>query len=83
MNEANLWRWNSGQYETGKSHLLCPVIWSALGGFFLIQQRASILTDDEFHLADLSSHIAHFPGDDKAQNYGVIHNRIVKVDYGS
>lgn len=31
ISEGQTWRWNSGKYEKGKSHLLCPVIWSSWG----------------------------------------------------
>lgn len=40
INESRTWKWNSGKYESGKSHLLCPVIWCSWGGWVLIMKRA-------------------------------------------
>ena len=31
MNEDKTWKWNTGTYEKGKGHLLCPVVWSSWG----------------------------------------------------
>lgn len=42
ISERNTWRWNSGKYEDGKSHLLCPVVWASRGGWILVMKRADI-----------------------------------------
>jgi hypothetical protein len=83
ISEGQTWRWNSGKYERGKSHLLCPVILTSWGGWILIMRKAetAIFYEDgrEF---DFSKHIAEFPGDDKPSNYGFLEGRLVKIDYG-
>lgn len=84
INEGQTWRWNSGQYETGNSHLLCPVKFTSWGGWFLIMRKAKHIP---YQLwlglqPDVHAHIEHFQGDDKHRNYGFYDNRIVKVDYG-
>lgn len=42
INENRAWKWNSGKYETGQSHLLCPVIWCSWGGWILIMAKADM-----------------------------------------
>lgn len=38
--ENKTWKYNSGQYERGLSHLLCPVIWCSWAGLLLLMKRA-------------------------------------------
>jgi hypothetical protein len=84
LNERNTWHWNSGRYEQGKSHLLCPVIWCSMGGWVLIMRRALPISRAIFESESaLSEHSKYFPGDDDICNYGLINGKIVKVDYGS
>ncbi len=85
MNEANTWRWNSGKYEQGKSHLLCPVVWASWGGWILVMKKVDRLLNDmsreERELLDFTEHEKHFPGDDSRSNYGILNNKLVKIDY--
>lgn len=86
MNEAATWRWNSGKYESGKSHLLCPVVWASWGGWVLVMKRAVPCTwlSEGGEEIDYSKWIVEgLSGDDKPQNYGKLDGRIVKLDYGS
>lgn len=81
--EWQTYKWNSGKFERGFSHLLCPVVWNSWLGLIVVMKRAKELTSyqwEEFHIDD---HIKHFRGDDKKDNYGIYDNRIVKIDYGS
>jgi len=82
IHEAQTWKWNSGKYESGKSYLLCPVVWAAWGGWILIMKRAEILTEDQFSKENIEPHMIWFDGDDKSNNYGYYKGRLVKVDYG-
>jgi len=89
MQERDCWKWNSGKYEKGDSHLLCPVIWGSWGGWLLIMKRADV----KRHLDEVYKEKrkycyatiinAGFGGDDKPENYGYLNNKLVKVDYGS
>jgi hypothetical protein len=91
IDEDRTWRWNSGKYENGKSHLLCPVIFSLWGGWLLIMARADVLkwSGDVRALphTDNPNDVykewieAGLGGDDKADNYGYYKGRLVKVDY--
>lgn len=82
MGERDTWRWNSGPFESGKSHLLCPVLWASWGGWLLVMRRVDRVLDwDEDH-TDVTEHMRYFPGDDKVRNYGMLDGRVVKIDYG-
>jgi hypothetical protein len=84
INENKCWKWNSGTFEKGHSHLLCPVLWCSWGGWILVMKKVdSVLTLDEGWELDILPHIKHFPGDDSGNNYGFLDGRIVKIDYGS
>lgn len=83
MRERDTWKWNSGDYEKGTSHLLCPVLWASIGGWMLVMKKVDrVLEWDEDSKFDISKHIEHFPGDDKVKNYGILDNKLVKFDYG-
>lgn len=84
ISENQTWKWNSGKYEKGKSHLLCPVIWCSWGGWFLIMKRAETFKGEEWDLSTLHSieeHVKQFGGDDGVSNYGILNDKIVKIDY--
>lgn len=87
IQENKTWKWNSGKYEKGTSYLLCPVLFCCMGGWILIMKKAEkVFSYDEFWSMDLKlidEHLSNFPGDDTAPNYGVLNNKIVKIDYGS
>lgn len=82
MSENQTWKWNSGKYETGKSHLLCPVLWCSWGGWILIMKRVDeLITDDNREFWDCDEHIKFFKGDDSISNYGILSGKLVKIDY--
>jgi len=96
IEENQCWKWNSGKYEKGKSHLLCPVKWCSYGGWILIMQKANIkrheievrnlplstIPPEEETIIRYKEWIeAGFGGDDKCDNYGYIEDRLVKIDY--
>lgn len=82
--ERETWRYNTGTFDKGKSHLLCPVLWVSWGGWLLIMKKVDkVLTYDEGWEADLSEHVKMFPGDDTGPNYGILNKCIVKIDYGN
>ena len=92
MQERNMWRWNSGKYEEGNSHLLCPVLFAAWGGWLIIMPKADMqkheneiraLPRDQAPPGYSSWKNIGFGGDDKVDNYGYLNGKLVKVDYGS
>jgi len=88
MREGTTWRYNN-LYEQlqSDSNLLCPVLFTSWGGWFLIMKRAdSVLTYDEFWALDeneFKEHLRLFGGDDTGPNYGRLDGRLVKIDYGN
>jgi hypothetical protein len=86
LNEKHTWQWNSGRYEQGRSHLLCPVTWCSWGGWVLVMKRAVPCRwlDEGGEDIDFSKWVVEgLGGDDKPANYGTLDGRIVKLDYGS
>lgn len=88
ISEAKTWKYNSGKWESGNSHLLCPIKFASWGGWLIIMKKADVekhlneVYKDE-RLFNYSSYInAGFGGDDKPENYGYYENKLVKVDYG-
>jgi len=85
ISEGQTWRWNSGKFENGSSHLLCPVLWTSWGGWILVMKRADSLPQmlnwgtKESTLID--EHLEYFAGDDTVSNYGLLNGKIVKIDY--
>lgn len=83
IEEHNTWRYNTGDFDTGNSHLLCPVVWCSWLGFILIMKKAEPLSTEQWEaITDISEHKLHFPGDDTISNYGYYCGRLVKIDYG-
>lgn len=83
ISENKTWKYNSGEYESGKSHLLCPVVWCSWGGWILVMKKVDrCLQYDEWDKWDISEHRKHFEGDDTVSNYGILNNKLVKIDYG-
>jgi len=81
MQERDFYKW-----ETPIKHLVCPVLFCAPGGFFLLMPRCAPLnrdlTDDEirpFYCGDGFE----VPVEDKSSSFGILDGRIVAVDYGS
>ncbi len=81
INEGDTWKWNSGKYEKGTSHLLCPVIWSMWGGWLLIMKRAEPITTKQEGEVFRQDDWALFKGDDSLSNYGLLDGVCVKIDY--
>jgi hypothetical protein len=82
ISENQTWKWNSGKFEKGTSHLLCPVVWCSLGGWILIMKKAKPITIEQWEaITDISEFKKHFGGDDTMSNYGYYKNRLVKLDY--
>lgn len=82
ISENQTWKWNSGKFEKGTSHLLCPVVWCSLGGWVLVMKKAKPITREQWEMiTDISKFKKHFSGDDTMSNYGYYENRLVKLDY--
>lgn len=81
IHESKTWRYNSGKYESGTSHLLCPVLWCSWGGWILVMKRAVPLTQDLWETTFIPEHKRHYPGDDTLSNYGYLNGCLVKIDY--
>jgi len=83
INENKTWKYNSGKYERGYSHLLCPVLWCSWGGWILIMKKVDYcLTYRDYDKFNISKHKKHFKGDDTVSNYGILQGKLVKLDYG-
>lgn len=84
ITENRTWKWNSGKFEKGTSHLLCPVIWCSWGGWVIVMKKAAVMTYEEWEKSEWynDQHRKHFPGDDTVSNYGILNNTLVKIDYG-
>jgi len=84
IDEGETWRYNSGKFERGHSHLLCPVVWMSWGGWILIMKRATPLTLEDWEkIYDITEYKKHFGGDDTMSNYGYYKGSLVKIDYAS
>lgn len=83
IDERDTWRWNSGKYEQGHSHLLCPIVWASWGGWIVVMKKAKTLTQEEWDNMPYytDEHTKYFPGDDTISNYGILDDRLVKIDY--
>ena len=82
IEESRTWKWNSGKFEKGTSHLLCPVKWCSVGGWILVMEKVDeMINDNNIHLWDCDEHMKHFKGDDTISNYGILRGKLVKIDY--
>lgn len=82
ISENQTWKWNSGKFEKGTSHLLCPVIWCSYGGWILIMRKVDeLITEENRTQWNCEEHTKHFQGDDSISNYGILNGRLVKIDY--
>lgn len=82
---ANL---QESEFNNLKWQELCPVIFSAPLGLFLISKRARMMTEEEFSQFDSTRFINQsdgrvLPVEEKASSFGFIDGQIVAVDYGS
>ena len=80
MQEVAFWRFQ-------RSARLCQVLWSLLGGFLLVMQRATELSRDDFATFDYEAFVDagtwRVPVEDKQDSFGWYGGRIVAIDYGS
>lgn len=82
IEENNTWKYNSGEFESGLSYLLCPVKWCSIGGWILVMEKVDeVLNYDNKHLWDYNEHVRYFKGDDTPHNYGILKGKVVKIDY--
>lgn len=83
IQESQTWKWNSGLYEKGTSHLLCPVLWCSWGGWILVMQKAKTLSRQDWENMQeyTTEHRKHYGGDDNMANYGILNGKLVKLDY--
>lgn len=84
INEGECYYNNRPEYtDTNVQSYLCDIIWYSKSGLVLIMKKASVLSESKYiEFEKVIDEIeSHFPGDRKAENYGIIENRIVKLDY--
>lgn len=73
---------------SGISDQLCPVVWSAFGGFLVVMRRAEPLTLDEFFsitddwFYDDKAECV-LPVENKQCSFGILDGKVVAVDYGN
>lgn len=76
------------KWKASRDVRLCPILFSDTLGIIVVMPYARALTDEEFEKLEVEyiverSHIfgkAHH-GDFKRENYGMLGDRVVKVDY--
>lgn len=83
FNENTTWKYNNLINRCDKSYLLCPVVWCSWGGWVLVMERAEIINREDWDNINIEEHIKYFAGDDTLGNYGILNNKVVKIDYGS
>jgi hypothetical protein len=66
---------------------LCPVVWSAPGGWLLVMRRVRVMTDDEFEQFDAKTFCENetriIPAEHKSNSFGWLDGRVVAIDYGT
>ena len=80
INENKTWKYHP------KKELLCPIIWSSWGGWILVMKKAipcKWLSKNGEKIDYSKWIICGLGGDDKPENYGILNNGVVKIDYGS
>jgi hypothetical protein len=87
IREGKTWKINyKSCYKDGCYKLLCPVLFTSWGGWFLIMKKVDhVLTYDEYERMPehaLKEHLRLFAGDDHGENYGYLNGVLVKIDYG-
>lgn len=87
IQESTTWKYNKHKPEI--TNILCPVVWTSWGGWILIMKKADVKKHiDYVRSLPKEGNIyskwetCGFIGDNKADNYGFIGERIVKIDYG-
>jgi hypothetical protein len=88
--EAQIWRRNRNHPTRGPR--LCPVLWSAPGGWLVVMLAAEPV-DDDFNIAEVDVEHGdwwdYIPGGDewpcepKREDWGVLNGRLVAVDYAA
>lgn len=74
MNEKFWWKHT-------KDPRLCPVLFTSIGGFFLIMKRATLIKDVD--RTEMYVKFEGLPLDLNPSNFGTINGEIVLIDYGS
>lgn len=93
QNEEERKTWQLARYTdiyNNQYHLLCPVKWCSWGGWILIMERAEPIYSDQWkEWIDKYGEIMFFPWKDigldrdcTKSNFGILEDRLVKVDYG-
>ena len=66
---------------------LCPVTFSIPGGWMLVMQRATVMTEAEFVNFDVKAFCERkdgvVPAEHKASSFGWLDGRVVALDYGT
>lgn len=75
MNEARIW-------SVTRSPLICPIIWSAPGGFLIVARRCEAVSNEEFHGLDTAAWDRWPVERNKADSFGWLGGRLVAIDYG-
>lgn len=71
-------------WERMPNDMMCPVLFTFVGGFFSIMRRAEPLSMDEFTSIDYKDYVNFgIPVENKLDSFGTIDGRIIAVDYGS
>jgi len=61
---------------------LCPILWSSPGCVVIVMPRCEPLPTDEYERAAIPlPKLEPPPGDDKADNWGLLDGRPVRIDY--
>lgn len=65
---------------------LCPVVFALPGGWLVVMQRATPLSDEQAEMLDPLSILSRddyaIPAEPKGSSFGMLDGRIVVVDYG-
>ena len=83
IDERDTWKTSTLRIEGDLSYLLCPVLWTSWGGWILCMRKADVnkhIEEDRF--LNYSAWVNNGYGGDKAENFGYLEGRLVKVDYG-
>lgn len=64
-----------------KKEYLCPVIWKSPLGLILVMKRADPISEEVYDKQAFAVMFENLPLDNKRDNFGIIDNKIVLVDY--
>ena len=72
---------NMQETKFSKHKLAAPILFSFPGGFLNIMARAERLTMQQFNSVKIEDYKG-LPVEDKLDSFGILHGKIVAVDYG-